>query len=325
LELPIICTYEQKGVAHHALEEIVLSQPFLKELALYGHFFMTDAAWSHWQLLPWSQLESLSLGPPFLIEEFATRLINQPLPSLRTLKLFTGCEFIEYPPRTDSSTLPQLLCRLNLTHLYLVGQSTELLFDYLGHDNEKASSLEKLAFHKNRTGSQLSVPYLERLTICPHLSWLGLDIEEQDLPYRLDTDLQVQYVDVLAALKPLHHLHIFIPMDERRRGTVIQEVEAVTIFRNIQARKQGCQLQSMVIYADELAGGGLCTVWSWGTGRVFVDCRIPSEHLVLSRRLGIWDLNNVVKLEDCATGNKHWAVHESGATEDLLWNPENMW
>ncbi|RYP61502.1 hypothetical protein DL771_010115 [Monosporascus sp. 5C6A] len=317
---------EHNQEKHYALENIIPPQSSLKELALYGEFLVSDKAWSHWALIPWAQLESLSMGNPVLINELAARLMDQPLPALRTLKLFEGDEIKERKTSVpEPSILPQFLCRLTVTHLSLTGQPPDLLFQYLGHENRNATNLRKLCFHKVDTGSQLSVPQVKKLGICPRLSWLGLDIGRHDLPRGPDIDRPLGYVEALAALRPLQHVRIFVPIDvdrtNRRRDSkrVLQECEAVTIFRSIQKRKQGCPVESMVICCGHEANHGLCAVWAWGEDRVVVDYRL------VTRRLEIWDLNSMEKVEDCATHFKDWEPGESDATDDLLWGIPDVW
>ncbi|KAI0846117.1 hypothetical protein F5Y00DRAFT_149264 [Daldinia vernicosa] len=318
-----------------ALENIAPITPHLKSLALHGDFFVSDQAWSQWSLIPWSQLESLSLVSTSMIEMLAERLADQSLPSLQTLKLAT---YMYKPKSPNTLGLPpgKIPFTISVPQLSLTGYQSAALMEYLSRSAQNATSLRKLRFHTIEPGAGpgLSVSDIEQLSICTRLAWLGLDIPRDHHPdndHPTSSSSWPGYLDAIARLRPLQHLRTFIHNGYGVKD-VLNKHGVIRMFQYIQSRKHGCALQSLVICEDHGARRGLWVVWAWSEEKVVIDYRWPAVlrggdiwDSKVARSIEIWDTGTMEKVQDCATRWKYWKGWWLDETEDLFWGISEGW
>lgn len=326
LYLEVVSNNEEGGMStdhkadkRHAMERIHLLQPQLTSLTIRGGFSVSDLAWAHWQNLPWSRLEELSLGNHIMITELARRLCYRPLPCLQTLRLFAYDHqwgFSGVP--VEEPILREFLRPLGVSQLSLVGFSPETLMHYLRHAPQNQRSIRKLRFHVLEPSLKLTAAHLTELEDCIRLSWLGLDVCRDDLPSHRDPSRALGCLGALAQLRPLAQLRLFIHFSRKSEQLEIQDV--VATFQHIRRQKKGCPLESLVICWGHAGSLGTWELWPWGADKAVIDFRQPNR----SRRVEVWDASKNRKLEKYAAG---WTERRSGDLERLchpVWGlPEN--
>jgi hypothetical protein len=275
-----------------ALENIQPAAPNLKDLSFSNDFTISPKVWANWASFPWAKLHSLSLFSQELINQFGLYLQDGSLPSLQTLHL-RGNGTIP--------TLPQFILSTKVAHLLLQFHLPDALIHYLSFSAENAQNLQSLCIYGTEDRFQLSVSQVKFLSACPQLSWLNLDLERDYLRYDSEVPPSSEYLNALAALRPLQHLNFFVPTPENALK-LLDEREAIGIYVFLQSRKQGCSFLSIDFSWECDYSRASLTVWNWGESRVLMDVRYAKR----PRRLEIWDSSHVEIVEECETRWRKW-------------------
>jgi hypothetical protein len=283
----------------HALENIKLQkQSFLKHLTLDGEFLMTDKAWKHWETsIPWSQLESLCIRRASLIDGLANRLDKMALPSLREMRLSNPYS-VRYDVLIAPVTLkllPDYVTNQDLAYLSLNGYSYSAVVQYIHASARSANNLQKLCFHNSNVKDFASPWDLEELKACPVLTQLSFDLHKGYSLRWVENGGFAGYLDAVAELRPLQHIGFIIRHSRKVVGDDTGKDEVLRAFRYLQNRKKGNRLVSMDMSRNWSGWEPESwTVWAWGKDRVLLE----SEGSERPRRLEMWDIDKMVKLED---------------------------
>ncbi|KAH6653193.1 hypothetical protein BKA67DRAFT_568831 [Truncatella angustata] len=310
-----------------ALENIVPTYHPLTSLSLHGHLVMSDKAWGDWKSFRWSQLTSLTIGHPKLLESLTLRLEDVPLSSLQTLKVFNykSVESIE-DCLTEPPGMGRFLRSTTVNELCLVAIKPNTLIDFLAAGRHAASVLEKLRFHHPNPNFVLSMTQITELKgLLVNVSWLGLDMHRRHLFGTSHPDAHLLYLDAVAEMRALKHLRVFLHDEpfllDRMAETEFTKADAIASFRYLDVQKQGSALESLVICQGRGFFSELWIVWHLGGSKVMLDHR----HAETGRRVETWDLDILSKVKEYPARWTEWGTPSSEWRCDPLWGFPEGW